>query len=344
VWLQAKLVAENRGVLVPPLPEKQPTGLVTGAAFSANFISERRRGLEKFLLRLSVHEVLQSSKVVHDFLHADDASFASLKVEKKEPAPGQKSGFLNFFNESYQAFSNIVGAGAERPKTAEDIDCEGVLEYATLLEKQLEKVHTSAEELVAKTKALSTCWFEFSLQAILLGQYESKNEEEVLGQICCKLGNTADKLSHLLTKKANDEDVQFREQFKDYLKYTLCVQELCRSRAATLLTYQTSLGILEARQADLSKAQGVPGKEAAARTIEVQVAEAQRDADRDRAELERVTRSALAEAARFRREKEQDIRRVIIDFVKMQIQQSRQAQETWESLLPEIDGNPQEDA
>ncbi len=27
-----------------------------------------------------------------------------------------------------------------------------MLEYATLLEKQLEKVHTSAEELVAKTK------------------------------------------------------------------------------------------------------------------------------------------------------------------------------------------------
>ncbi len=51
----------------------------------------------------------------------------------------------------------------------------------------------------------------------------------------------------------------------------------------------------------MSKAQGVPGKEAAARQIEVQVAEAQRDADRDRAELERVTRSTLAEAARFRR-------------------------------------------
>ena len=207
-WLQQQLVKHNRGVLVPPLPDKKIIGALTGDRFSGDFISERSRGLEKFLNRLAVHAVLQNAPQLTTFLTASDEELAGKKQETKTQPAQEDRGIMNFFRESVQSISNTFGAGAERPKDQDDLACDAVVEYATLLEKQLEKVHTSAEEIVGRTRGLSKCWFEFALSCTLLGQYESKNEEEALGQVCSKLGNTADRLSILLTQKSDDENAQ----------------------------------------------------------------------------------------------------------------------------------------
>lgn len=340
VWLQETLIKQFRGVLIPPLPDKQVIGHLTGERFSGDLINERRRGLEKFLNRLAVHQILQNSQDVIQFLTADDAKMAALKAEKKQPARGR--GVMDFFRESVQTFQNTFGSGSERQKTADDLSCEAVFDYSSLLEKQLEKVHTSSEELVQRTRGLEKCWFEFAIACTLLGGYESKNEEEALGQVCAQLGNTADRLTSLYQQKWQDENIHFREPLKDYLRYAQSVQDMCRSRAAMLLTYQTSTSELESRQRALAEVQGVPGKEERARSIERSVVEAQGIADTDRIELQRVTQSTLAEAARFRREKEQELRSIILNFVNMQIDHSKRAQQVWESVLPEIDDSKQE--
>jgi sorting nexin-1/2 len=342
VWLQERLLKQYRGVLIPPLPDKQVIAAVTGNRFSGDFINERRRGLEKFLNRIGVHQELQDSPDVELFLNAEDASFAAARQERK--GASSERGLMNFFRETAQSLSNQFGAGAERQKTADDVSCEAVSEYARMLEGQLEKVHGSSEELVSRTRGLEKSWFEFAIACTLLGGYESKNEEEALGQICSRLGNTADRLSILFKQKGEDENIRFREPLKDYLRYAQSVQQMCNSRSATLLTFQTSMSVLEDRQRSLAEVQGVPGKEARARAIEVSVAEAQTIADQNRAELQRVTQMTLAEAARFRIEKEQEIRDIIINFVNMQIQHSRMAQAIWQSVLPNLENTEPDDS
>lgn len=292
--------------------------------------------MEKFLNRLAIHAILQDSKDLETFLHANDEGMAHAKMTKKEQ-DGKDRGLMNFFRETAQSLSNTFGVGPERPKSADDVACDAVSEYASALETSLENVHATAEQLVERSRGLSTCWFEFALACTLLGQFESKNEEEALGQVCSKLGSCADRLCVLMTKKGDEENIHFREPLKDYLKYTQAVQEMCRARASISLTYQTSLGVLQGRQESLARQKGQPGREEQAAAMERSVNEAQKIADQDRAELARVTALMLREAARFRREKEDEIRKIVINFVKMQISHSKQVQAAWETVLPEID-------
>lgn len=53
VWFRNQLIGEFQGVIVPPLPEKSIIG-----KFSADFIDNRKRGLDKFLNRVLTHEDL----------------------------------------------------------------------------------------------------------------------------------------------------------------------------------------------------------------------------------------------------------------------------------------------
>lgn len=64
--------------------------------------------------------------------------------------------------------------------------------------------------------------------------------------------------------------------------------------------------------------------------------EAQALVDNDKQELARVTALCLAEAAKFREEKKHELRKITIAFVKSQIEHSRKAQQTWESILPSL--------
>jgi len=79
VWLHEQLLANCKGVLIPPLPEKAIIG-----RFSGDFINERRRGLEVFLHRVTTHRVLKDDDTVQLFLLGDDMSMAAAREEKKE--------------------------------------------------------------------------------------------------------------------------------------------------------------------------------------------------------------------------------------------------------------------
>ncbi len=49
---------------------------------------------------------------------------------------------------------------------------------------------------------ISNAWFEFGFSCTILGQYETEQEEQHIGNAFAKLGNCADRLSVLITQKA----------------------------------------------------------------------------------------------------------------------------------------------
>jgi len=52
VWLHERLAEKNKGIFIPPLPEKSA---VEKFRFSAEFIELRRRGLDVFINRIASH-------------------------------------------------------------------------------------------------------------------------------------------------------------------------------------------------------------------------------------------------------------------------------------------------
>jgi len=223
----------------------------------------------------------------------------------------------------------------ERPKDSDDKQCDIIEDYAKELASRLEKLHQTAQALVDRTKAMGECWNEFSIQCAYLGNFERENQEEELGAACTALAQTANILTTNTSDKSVEENKSFRSPIKDYMKYAQAVQEMCQGRTAMLKQYHNSLSRLESRQRELKNLQGVPGKEAQARDAEQAVAAAQQVVDTEQSELQNITRTTISEAERFKREKAQDIRNLIINFVKVQIDYSRKDQEAWEKILRE---------
>jgi len=333
VWLHEQLLANCKGVLIPPLPEKAIIG-----RFSGDFINERRRGLEVFLHRVTTHRVLKDDDTVQLFLLGDDMSMAAAREEKKEAVAVVTSnrGFMSMFKESVQAISNTFGAGKERTKSDDDVACDAIVDYSNSLEVSLTSVHTNVEYLIKRTRALAKCWFEFGLACTLLGQHETKQDEEALGNVFSKLGNCADRLSVLIRKRVDRENVHFREPIKDYIRMVGAVKAMMRTRAAVLLTYQTALSSLEAKQTKLAQLKGVAGKEDQTIKLEQALVEAQDEVDEAKMELDKVTKIALEETAKFREMKQEDLKKIVVEFVRLQIDHSKKVQSAWESILPEI--------
>lgn len=69
LWLYETLSVNNPGVVVPPVPEKNPFG-----RFDDNFVRQRRIALEKCIQKIANHPVLAKDADLKMFLESD--SFA----------------------------------------------------------------------------------------------------------------------------------------------------------------------------------------------------------------------------------------------------------------------------
>lgn len=71
LWLYEALSANNPGVIVPPVPEKNPFNI---SRFEAEFVETRRLGLNKCVQKIANHPVLNKDQDFRFFLESD--SFA----------------------------------------------------------------------------------------------------------------------------------------------------------------------------------------------------------------------------------------------------------------------------
>ncbi len=137
------------------------------------------------------------------------------------------------------------------------------------------------------------------------------------------MGSAADKISVLLLSKRDAETVHCLELFRDYIRVVRSVQAMVATRNKVLATYHTALTTLEGLQTDVIKLQANPAKKQQLADKEKQVVAAQHAVDAEASELKTVTASCLAEAQRFRIEKLRDLKHVITDFVKTQIEHAK---------------------
>ena len=66
LWLYETLSLNNPGVVVPPVPDKNPFG-----RFAEDFVQQRRSALEKCIQKIANHPVLQKDTDLKMFLESD---------------------------------------------------------------------------------------------------------------------------------------------------------------------------------------------------------------------------------------------------------------------------------
>lgn len=335
LWLYERLHMEKAGGIIPPLPEKQPVG-----RFSPAFVEDRRRHLEVFIRRVAVHPELADAKALDTFLRADDVTFQAAKNAKSEiilassmamtttMAPKQnQNSFKRWFAEAKTSISGDL------VRSPDDDLFEEIQRYVHGLDTQMKNVSGQATGLVRKGKEIANGLFEFGLAFNLLGQ----SEADALGDALSQMGETADRLSVLSADHAEKEMSQFEEPLQDYIKTIHAVKLALQRRHDKRLTYSTCLSEVEAKQSNLAKLRATPGQEAKAYAAEMSLRRATEATNVASEDFAAVSQRVLREVDRFKREKAEDMRRTVLDYINLQVEYNKKTEEIWSTLIPQLE-------
>ena len=334
-WLYERLHMEKAGAIIPPMPEKQPVG-----RFSVSFVEDRRSKLERFLRRVAVHPELADAACLETFLRADDFAFHAAKNAKGEvilasstsnmlraAPPKQDGGLKRWFNETK---TSIAG---DLVKSPDDDLFDEIHRYVHGLDIQMKNVSQQATGLVRKGKEIANGLFEFGLAFNLLGQ----SEADALGDALGKMGETADQLSVLSGEHAEKEMQQFEEPLQDYIKMIHAVKLALQRRHEKRLTYSTCMAEVESKNTTLMKLRATPGQEAKAYASEMSLRRAQEACEVAREDFAAVSQRVLREVDRFKREKAEDMRLTVLDYINLQVEYNKKMEEIWGSLIPQLE-------
>lgn len=361
LWLYEKLHQEKAGAIVPPLPEKQPVG-----RFSAAFIEDRRVNLERFLRRVAVHPELQDAKCLNTFLRADDATFHAAKHSNWEqpsvaasnynqnpgghPGAGggypnmnapmmnaaPKQGLSSWLTSVTSASSNIASKVISSPALVHSPDDDLFAEiesYISGLDMQMKTVSQQATTLVRKGKEMANGMFEFGLAFSLLGQSEEGN----LGESLQKMGEVADQLSVMTADHAEKEGSRFEDPLSDYIRMIAAAKIALSKRQEKRKIYSNCIMDLTHKENQSMKWKGIMGKEEKSYQADMALERAKEETELAREEFSTVSQRVLREVDRFKREKADDMRRTVMDYIDLQIEYNKRMEEIWAGLIPQLE-------
>lgn len=311
------------------MPEKQAVG-----RFSPDFVEQRRRGLERFLSKVALHPVLVESHYFVTFLTADDVAFNIAKTTVKQEKSEKSSGtVMSFFSRAATTVVNVAqNKSVNVEKTAADLKIEEISEYLNQLETHMGNVSKGTSLVVKRNRDMANALFEFGQAFTWLGQ----SEGDSLGTALVQVGNAADQLSVTSTEFAEQESLKLEEPIQEYVRLVGSVKATIARRQQKKANYVNAIGDMEAKQTSYTKALSTAGKEDSAAKKQKELELAQETVDLTKKELDKVTDILLNEFEKFKAEKAADIKMLLANFAKMQVDYHRKAEKIWSDILPQL--------
>jgi len=324
--------------------------------------------LERFLRRVVSHPELMDCEALGVFLRGDDVTFQHAKnVSKSSGSSGEKRAAIGGDGGSsvgggssdmmMNSSAHLSGAGAFNltpQKTAgikkwfseakttlsndlvsspDDDLFDEIERYIESLSIQMKRVSHQASGLVRKSKEIANGLFEFGLAFHQLGQ----SEGEVLGKKLQLVGSTADTLSVLSSQHADAEWKKLEEPFKDYLKMIHAVKLALGRRHDKRVSYTALLHEIQTREVNLHRLRMSPGREGQAYSTEMSIQRYQAAAEAAREDYAECSQRVLREVDRFKREKAEEMKMVVLEFIMLEIELNRSMEKIWGELVPKLE-------
>ncbi|KAF9530436.1 Vps5 C terminal like-domain-containing protein [Crepidotus variabilis] len=312
LWLYETLSANNPGVVVPPVPEKNALG-----RFDDSFVKQRRLGLEKCIQKIANHPVLMKDSDLRFFLESD--SFALDIKHRKAELAHERGGLIASIGQS------IVGPRFY--ETDEWFDKQKV--YLDSLESQLRGL-VRAIEIVAKHRQ------ELSVVAGEFAQNVNELASSEVGQ------QLAQSLSGLAEVEQKGQDIQAIQADQDVGTIMATADEYARLINSVRLAFASRIRVYhswKASEADLLRTKQTHERHRAQGRIPPdrlgyslsQVAESERRAAESKLEYELVSKLVKSEVARFEQERIQDFKEALEAFLEGMISRQKELISTWEN-------------
>lgn len=169
---------------------------------------------------------------------------------------------------------------------------------------------------------------------------QSEQEEGVEGGVALaleKMGLTADSLSVLAAEQAEGEEIYFESVLRDYLRMIHAVKKALEKRAEKRLTYTTCVQEVHTKRSFVDKYRGYPGKEEKAFQAQASLQRAMDAAELAREDFATVSQRILREMDRFKREKADEMRYTVLNYIELQIQYNQKMEDIWARLIPDLE-------
>ncbi|ESK96508.1 sorting nexin 3 [Moniliophthora roreri MCA 2997] len=311
LWLYETLSNNNPGVVVPPVPEKNPFG-----RFDDQFVKQRRFALEKCIQKIANHPVLMKDPDLKLFLESDTFSL-DIKHRKAEIA-NERGGLMASIGQTI--------AGPRFHESDEWFDRQKA--YLDSLESQLRGL-VRAIDLVAKQRAeQSTAIIEF---ANTLNELSSADVGKQLAQTLSGLAEVEKKAHDLQVTQSEQDMVTFMGTVDEYARLINSVRLAFTSRIRTYYSWKNAESDLQRTKQNHEKnrASGRIPSDRLGHSLS-QIAEAERRAADAKHEYEQVSKLVKSEVARFEQERIEDFKNSLHAFLEGMISRQKELIANWE--------------
>eukprot|EP00877_Chromochloris_zofingiensis_P009805 jgi/Chrzof1/5078/Cz15g10280.t1 len=330
-WLHDRLAEANKGIIIPPLPDKNA---VQKFQMATDFIEERRRALQVFINRVAAHPVLKSSKELQQFLEATEDEWTLEMARVQVQAGGAKKRLdtaMGWIKGIGTATTNLVQG--RTGDAAEDPEYIKVRDYLVHLDSHLSEAHRQAARLLRKEQELGEAVAEFGQAIERLGRLEEGNVQEALVQ----LSHKSQSVSQASKARTDLLAAQFEAPLKEAVRAVKAVQAVCADRATSLAALSAAKHDLDTKKVRWAKLRGTPGSGSD------KLAEAERDineADQRvrnaKIAYEEMVSKMTEELNRFQKERAAELNTVMRDFALTQAGLASDGAKAWGGLLAEL--------
>lgn len=331
VWLHDRLAELYKGVIVPPVPEKN---VVQKYQMTKEFIEQRQHALVVFINRVAAHPVLKVSKELRTFLEASEEEWqleCSRVAGEAAAAKKKFAGFGQIFRDLQHSTVNLMAGRNDDEE--EDPEYLKVRDYVFQLEGHLSEAHRQAARLIKRQTELGQAVQEFGKAMEGLGKFE----EGRLSDGFAALGNKSDCLSRFLLEEAAGLAVTFEAPLKEFVRTVKAAKATMADRSTALAALTQARADVDTRRTKLAKLRGTPGiKEEKVAEAERDLNEAQHRAEAAKQAYETIVQAMGGELSRFQRERAADMALVLRDFAVAQAQLASDTSKVWRSLLPQL--------
>ena len=339
-WLQQRLRSENRGVIVPALPERN---VVEKYKLNVDFIESRRAALQVFINRVAAHPILKDSNDLKLFLEASETEFAiessrTLSTMTSPPvAAGKKTvaGAMSLFKSLSAGASSLVNKAAVRTVEDDEEDPEylRLRSYIYELENHLAEVHKQAGRLVRHQAEMGNAISDFGASMAALGRCEDDDVSEAF----TRLSERANGVSSACNTTALEMSKSFEAPLKEFTRAVKAAKKVVADRSDALESYQRARADVDSKRSRLAKLRGTPGiQEIKVVEAERDLSEGQRRAEEARNTYESIVKRMGPELARFQKERAQEMTYVLRDFVLREGRLASESARLWRSLVPAL--------
>ncbi|KZT71976.1 Vps5-domain-containing protein, partial [Daedalea quercina L-15889] len=331
LWLYETLSHNNPGVVVPPVPEKNPY-----RRFDQDFVEQRRLALEKCIQKIANHPVLQKDSDLRMFLESDTFT---LDVKHRKAELGQEKGFMASLGQSlagprFYETDEVWLAGSSPHLHTQWFDRQKA--YLDSLESQLRGL-VKAIDLVAKHRSeVAAATGEF---AQTVGDLASSDVGPQLANSFAGLADVQRKAQELETAQSHDDVITIMSTVDEYARLINSVRMAFSSRIRTYQQWQSADAHLRStkQRHESQRAQGRIPSDQLSRSLSL-VADAERRALDAKTEFDQVSRLVKTEVARFEQERIEDFKNSLEAFLDGMISRQKEVRRPLPVRMPHLLG------